>query len=105
MMRRSVLLAVVLSLCLATAASAEMGKGSTQLVLTWTALSNQGMSALSSFRADYFSLGGSPYRGGIALRYFTSETFAIRPSFWIGYDGPTISVDLEGAEDGKGSDT
>jgi hypothetical protein len=101
----SALFVVILCLCLTTAASAEIGKGSTQLVLTWTALTNQGLSALTTFRSEYSGLGGSPYRGGIALRYFTSSTFAVRPCFWIGYDGPTVSMDMEGVEDGKLSDT
>jgi len=103
MRRIGVLGLVVLFLCMSTAALAEVGKGSTQLVFTWSALTSQGQSALTSFRSDYFSLGASPYRGGLAIRYFTSDTFAFRPWFWIGYDGPTIAV--EGMEDGKGSDT
>lgn len=105
MNRPIILFAVLLCLCLAATAFAEVGKGSTQLVFTWSALSNQGMSALSSFRSDFFSLGASPYRGGIALRYFAGETIAVRPWFWIGYDGPTISSDLLDVEDGEGSDT
>jgi hypothetical protein len=102
MKRFTALLTIIICLCITASAFAEVGKGSTQLVLTWSALSNQGGSALSRFRSQ-FSIGGSPYRGGIALRYFTSDKLAIRPWFWIGYDGPTMS--MEGADDATGTDT
>ena len=105
-MNRICALAIIfLCICLTAAASAEVTKGSKQFVFTWTSLTNQGQSALARFRTEYFGIGYSHYRGGIAMRYFTSETMAIRPWFWIGYDGPTISTDVEGVEDGKGSDT
>lgn len=103
------ILAGLLAICLLSggvlAGDIEVGAGTKQVVLSYTMLTNEGTSALMSFRIQNFDLGYSPYRGGIAFRYFITDGVAIRPGFWIGYNAPTLEVDMEGAEDADMTDT
>lgn len=109
MKRMSAIMTVILAICIVTsyalAGEMELGAGTKQLVFSYSMLTNEGMSALSAFRINYFDLGSSPYRGGLAFRYFVTDGIAVRPGFWIGYNAPTLEIDVEGAEDGEMTDT
>jgi hypothetical protein len=107
--RTSIIMTIILAICIGTscalAGEMELGAGTKQIVFSYSMLTNEGMSALSSFRINYFDLGSSPYRGGLAFRYFVTDGMAIRPGFWIGYNAPTLEIDMEGAEGGEMTDT
>lgn len=109
MIRLKTIPVCILVICVASssvlAGDVEVGAGTKQVSLTYTMLTNEGVSALMSFRIQNFDLGYSPYRGGMAFRYFVTDGMAIRPGFWIGYNAPTLEADIEGVEDAEMSDT
>ena len=103
------ILAGFLAICLLSggvlAGDVEVGAGTKQVAFSFTMLTNEGASALMSFRIQNFDLGYSLYRGGLAFRYFVTDGMAIRPGFWIGYNAPTLEIDMEGVEDSDMTDT
>lgn len=102
-MKRFVILIALAVMCLAGTAAAE-GAGSSQLFFGYSALTNEGMPALSSFRMQYFGLGFSPYVANLGFRYFVNDLWAFRGGINVAY----LSSDIKIANDigtGDGTDS
>jgi hypothetical protein len=101
--KRLVILVVLAVICFAGVVTAG-GAGSSQLFFGYSALTNDGMPALTSFRTRLFGLGYSPYVGSVGFRYFVNDLWAFRGGLNLGYVSSDIKIENDLGE-GTGTDS